>query len=61
METLYEYLDELGHRIVQVVTGDEYLEKIRQLNIFFAFISISVKIDLPPGHGPYVFRIHGKI
>ena len=54
VETLYEYLDDLGHRIVQVVTRDEYLEKIRQLNISFAFISMGVKIELPPGHGPYV-------
>ena len=61
VETLYEYPDELGNRIVQVVTRDEYLEKIRQLNISFAFISMGVKIELPPGHGPYVFRIHGQI
>ena len=61
VETLYEYLDELGNRIVQVVTRDEYLEKIRQLNISFAFMSMGVKIELPPGHGPYVFLIHGQI
>ena len=61
VETLYEYFDTFGNRIVQVVTRDEYLEKIRQLNISFAFISIGVKIELPPGHGPYVFRIQGQI
>ena len=61
METLYEYFDEFGNRIVQVVTRDKYLEKIRQLNISFAFISMGVKLELPVGHGPFLFRIHGQI
>ena len=61
VETLYEYHDDFGNRIVQVITRDEYLEKIRQLNISFAFISMNVKLEKPPGKGVFVFRIHGQI
>ena len=52
---------ELENRIVQVQTRDEYLDKIRNLNSSFAFISMGVKLEVPLGHGPFVFRIHGKI
>ena len=58
---LNAYPDELGKGIVQVVTREEYLEKIRQLNISFAFISMGVKLELPNGHGAFVFRIYGQI
>ena len=52
---------ELENRIVQVHTRDVYFDKIRQLNSSFAFISMGVKLKVPPGHGPFVFRIHGQI
>ena len=61
VETLYKYHDDFGNRFVQVVTRDEYLEKIRQLNFSFAFISMGVKLEKPPEQRVFVFRIHGQI
>ena len=38
-----------------------FLENIRKFNSALAFASMGAQISLPPGHGPYCFRIHGQV
>ena len=49
----------------QIIRSDQtrpnYLENVRQLNNALAFASIGVRIEMPAGRGPQVFRIHGDI
>lgn len=38
-----------------------FCEHIRQYNSSLAFASFGANIALPPGRGPYAFRIHGQV
>ncbi len=38
--------------------GRNFRENIRSYNSTFEFASMRAQIDLPPGFGPYCFRIH---
>jgi hypothetical protein len=38
-----------------------FIENIRAYNSALAFASLGASISLPPGRGPYCFRIHGQI
>ena len=42
-------------------TRPNYLDNIREINNALAFASIGVRIEMPAGKGPRVFRIHGDI
>jgi hypothetical protein len=45
-----------------MLTGDtREANNYREYNPEMALPSIGVEIKLPPGNGPYCFRIHGKI
>ncbi|RCN43056.1 hypothetical protein ANCCAN_10937 [Ancylostoma caninum] len=41
--------------------GRHFKENIRQYNSALAMASMGANIDVPRGHGPYCFRIHGQV
>ena len=53
-------------RIFSLLTADteegrHFGENIRVYNSCLAFASMGANIQLPPGYGPYCYRIHGQI
>ena len=52
--------------IYNLLTADteearHFREHIRLYNSSLAFASMGANLDVPPGHGPYCYRIHGQI
>ena len=51
--------------IYNLLTADtkarHFHEHVRLYNSSLAFASMGVNLDIPPGRGPYCYRIHGQI
>ena len=52
----------LAHRLKSKdVHSRHFRERIREYNSALSFVSFGANLNIPPGHGPPVFRLHGSI
>ena len=55
------YIELIGSIQGTDLESRNFRENMRSYNSALAFASMGAQIDLPPGFGPYCFRIHGQI
>lgn len=57
-----DYPDELRSLLLDGTPQAKNFQKfIRQFNSALSMVSMGANLDIPRGHGPYCFRIHGQV